>query len=98
MVKQRVSEAVEKIKRQSAEEKQRLVLETNTKLRDAVSAARSELEGRMAQAQALAVQEALKEANTQSSSKEVSSYYIVIILYCGILTMRTLPLFLCVPT
>ena len=77
MIKQRVSEAVEKVKRQSAEEKQRLVLEANTKLRDAVSAARSELEGRMAQAQALAVQEALKEANTQGSSKEVSSYYIV---------------------
>lgn len=74
MIKQRVSEAVEKAKRQSTEEKQRLVLEANSKLRDAVTAARSEIEGRMAQAQALAIQEALKEANAQSSSKEVSTY------------------------
>lgn len=72
MIKQRVSEAVDKVKRQSAEEKQRIVVEANTKLRDAVSAARNEIEGHMAQAQALAVQEALKEANVQNSSKEVS--------------------------
>ena len=75
MIKQRVSEAVEKAKRQSTEEKQRLILEANTKLRDAVTAARSEIEGRLAQAQALAVQEALKESNAQSSSKEVSTYF-----------------------
>ena len=63
---------MEKVKRQAAEEKQRLVLEANTKLRDSVSAARTEIESRAVQTQALAVQEALKEANTQSSSKEVS--------------------------
>ena len=73
-MKQRVSEAVDKIKRQSTEEKQRLVLEANAKLRESVSATRSEIEGRMAQAQALAVQEALKEANAQNSSKEVSAW------------------------
>ena len=72
MIKQRVGEAVDKVKRQYTEEKQRLVLEANAKLRDAVSAARNELEGRLAQSQALAVQEALKEANSQSNSKEVS--------------------------
>ena len=72
MIKQRVNEAVDKVKRQSAEEKQRVVLEANAKLRDAVSAARCDIEGRMAQTQALAVQEALKEANAQSNSKEVS--------------------------
>lgn len=71
MIKQRVSEAVDKVKRQYTDEKQRLVLEANAKLRDAVSNARSELEGRMTQTHAIAVQEALKEANAQSSSKEV---------------------------
>ena len=82
MIKQRVSEALEKAKRQSAEEKQRLIVEANAKLRDTVTAARSEIEGRMAQAQALAVQEALKEANAQSSSKEVSS------CFCGMFPFR----------
>ena len=72
MIKQRVSEAVDKVKRQFTEDKQRLVLEANNKLRETVAAARNELESRMAQAQSLAVQEALKEANAQSNSKEVS--------------------------
>ena len=68
---------MEKVKRQSSEEKQRLILEANSKLREAVSTARNELEGRMAQTQALAVQEALKDANAQSTSKEVSTTYVV---------------------
>ena len=76
-LKQRVAEAVEKVKRQAAEEKQRLVVEANTKLRDSVSAARSEIESRVAQTQALAVQEALKEANAQSSSKEVYKHVLI---------------------
>ena len=76
MIKQRVSEAVDKVKRQFAEDKQRLVLEANNKLRETVAAARNELESRMAQTQSLAVQEALKEANAQSNSKEVSKKFI----------------------
>ena len=71
IIKQRVNEAVEKIKRQSTEEKQRLLLEASKQLRDAVATVKAEVEGKMQQAQAMAVQEALKEANIQTNSKEV---------------------------
>ena len=40
--------------------------------RFSVSQVRSDMENRMAQAQAVAVREALKETNVQTSSKEVS--------------------------
>ena len=71
IVQQRVSEAVEKYKLQMTEEKQRLLLEASKQLRDAVSSVKEEMEGKVRQAQSLAMQEAMKEVNTQSSSKEV---------------------------
>ncbi len=68
---QRINEAVDKIKRQSTEEKQRLLIEASKQLRDAVATVKVEMEGKIQQAQAMAVQEALKETNMQSTSKEV---------------------------
>jgi F0F1-type ATP synthase membrane subunit b/b' len=66
-----VSDAVEKIQMQATEEKQRLLVDASKQMRDAVSAAKNELENKYQQAQSLAVQEALKENNSQSTSKEV---------------------------
>ena len=40
-------------------------------MKEAVTQAKTDMEQRIAQAQSIAVQEALKDANTQSSSKEV---------------------------
>lgn len=71
IIQQRVGEAVEKYKLQMTEEKQRLLLEASKQLRDAVAGVKEEMEGKVRQAQAMAMQEALKEVNMQSSSKEV---------------------------
>ncbi len=71
LIQQRVAEAVEKTRRQAGEERQRLLLEANKQVRDAVATVRLEMEQKLQQAQATAVQEALKEAHAQSSSKEV---------------------------
>ena len=71
IIQQRVGDAVEKLKVQSNEEKQRMMLEASKQLREAVASVKAEMEGKIQQTQAIAVQEALKEANTQSSSKEV---------------------------
>ena len=65
---------MDKYKAQATEEKQRLLLEASKQLRDAVAGVREEMDGKLRQAQALAVQEALKDANIQSSSKEVSFF------------------------
>ena len=67
-----MNEAADKIKLQSNEEKQRLLVDASKQMRDAVSSVKAEMESKFQQAQAVAVQEALKENNTQSSSKEVS--------------------------
>ena len=72
IIQQRVNDAVDKIKHQSMEEKQRMLMEASKQLREAVAGVKAEMEGKMQQTQALAVQEALKEANAQSSSKEAS--------------------------
>ena len=66
-----VSEAVEKVRQQNAEEKQQMLLEANRRVQEAVATVRSEMEANIAKAQTVAVQEALKEANVQISSKEV---------------------------
>ena len=71
MIQQRVNEAADKIKAQSNEEKQRLLMDASKQMRDAVAGVKAEMESKFQQAQAVAVQEALKENNTQSSSKEV---------------------------
>lgn len=63
---------MESIKHQANEEKQRLLIEASKQLREAVASVKLEVEGKMQQTQNLAVQEALKEANMQSSSKDVS--------------------------
>ncbi len=67
----RVHEAVEKVRKQTSEEKQRILIDASKQLRDTVAQVRGEMEGRIAQAQTLAVREALKENNMQSNSKEV---------------------------
>ena len=66
-----MTESVEKIKKQFSDEKQYLLLEASKQLRETVDQVRTEMEGRITQAQALAVQEALKESNVQNDSKEV---------------------------
>lgn len=66
-----MGEAVEKYKLQMTEEKQCLLLEASKQLRDAVASVKEEMEGKVRQAQAMAMQEAIKEVNMQSSSKEV---------------------------
>ena len=66
-----MSEAADKMKMKATEEKQRVLVDASKQLRDTVASVKAELEGKLQQAQALAVQEALKECNTQSSSKEV---------------------------
>lgn len=71
LVQQHVKEALDKARKQATEEKNRLLLEASKQLRDTVATVKSEVEGRMAQAQTFAIQEALKEANTQTNSKEV---------------------------
>lgn len=71
IIQQRVNEAADKIQLQSNEEKQRLLVDASKQMRDAVSAAKNEMEKKFQQAQSLAIQEALKENNIQSSSKEV---------------------------
>ena len=71
IIQQRVLEAVEKAKRQAKEERQRLLMDANKQMRDAVASMRAEVEQKMQQSQNLAIQEALKEANAQTSSKEV---------------------------
>lgn len=60
------------VRRQCAEEKQHLLVEASKQMRESVATVKTEMEGRIAQAQAIAVQEAIKEVNTQSNSKEVS--------------------------
>ncbi len=52
---------------QANDEKQRLLIDASKQMRDAVAGVKAEFQ----QAQAMAVQEALKECNAQSSSKEV---------------------------
>lgn len=66
-----MAEAVEKTRRQASEERQRLLVEAHQQVRDAVAAVRAEIEQKMQQAQSGAIQEALKEANVQTNSKEV---------------------------
>lgn len=73
---------MDKVKIQSSEEKQRLVMEAGKQLREAVSSVKVEIENKLKQAQALAVQEALKETNVQSSSKEVTTTTTTTILCC----------------
>ena len=68
---QRVSESLEKMRRQFSDERQRLVVEANKQMRESVSSARLEVESKMKQAQATALQDALREANVQTTSKEV---------------------------
>ena len=69
-----MNDAVDKIKLQSTEEKQRMLMEASKQLREAVAGVKAEMEGKIQQTQAIAVQEALKESNIQSSSKEVQHY------------------------
>ena len=73
LIQQRVNEAIEKVKRQNMDEKQRLLMESSKQLMEAVANVKAEMEGKIQQAQALAVQEALKEASMQTKSKEVCS-------------------------
>ncbi len=73
-----MNDAVDKIKLQSTEEKQRMLIEASKQLREAVASVKVEMEGKMQQTQAIAVQEALKEANVQSSSKEVCACVCVV--------------------
>lgn len=70
IIQQRVNEAADKIQLQANEEKQRLLVDASKQMRDAVSAAKNELENKFQQVQALAVQEALKDNNMQAASKE----------------------------
>ena len=72
MIQARVTEAMEKMKQRTEEERQALVTETNKRIRDAVGAVRSEMESRITSSSAAAVQDALKDAHKQSNSKEVS--------------------------
>lgn len=69
-VQQRISEAVEKVRHQCAEEKKQILMEGSRQLQETVATVRSEMEGNIAKAQSTAVQEALKEANIQLNSKE----------------------------
>lgn len=71
VIKQRVTEAVDKYKIQAMDEKQQLLLEASKQLQETVSNVKVEMEGKLQQTQALAVQETLKEVNAQSSSSEV---------------------------
>jgi len=71
IIQQRVAEAVEKTRRQASEERQRLLIEANKQVRDAVAAVRAEMEQKFQQAQSTAIQEAL---NNQSNSKEVGKW------------------------
>ena len=59
------------MRRQNAEEKQTLLLEASKQMHESIAAAKSELEEKMARTQTTAVQEALRDANLQSTSKEV---------------------------
>lgn len=74
-VQQRISEAVEKVRHQCAEEKKQILMEGSRQLQETVATVRSEMEGNIAKAQSTAVQEALKEANIQLNSKEVRYEY-----------------------
>ena len=80
VVQQHVKEALDKARKQATEEKNRLLVDASKQLRDTVATVKSEIEGRMAQTQTFAVQEALKEANLQTNSKEVC-----ICVYCVVL-------------
>ena len=68
----RISEAVEKVRLAAADERQKLLSEASKQMIETVNSVHSEMEGRITQAQALAVEEALKQANAQSNTKEVS--------------------------
>lgn len=71
IIKQRVHEAVDKVKQRAEEEKQLLLAETRKQMREATATVRSEIENRVKASQASAIQDAVKEANKQSNSKEV---------------------------
>lgn len=70
VIQQRLADAMDKMKRQAAEDKQNLMQEAGKQMRDAVATVRADMESHIAQAQAMGVKEALKESNFQSSSKE----------------------------
>ncbi|CAI8032908.1 Protein CBFA2T2 [Geodia barretti] len=73
---QKIAEATEKARRHWQEQKIHLQREAARKLKETVAQVRGEMEQKMAQAQSMAVQEALKEANAQSNSKEVVHAYV----------------------
>ena len=64
----RVAEAMEKFRQGEAEERQKILAEANKHLVETVNAVHAEMEGRVAQA----VEEAMKQANIQNSTKEVN--------------------------
>ena len=71
VMKLRVHEAVDKVKQRAEEEKQLLLAETRKQMREAAATVRSEIENRVKATQASTIQDAVKEANKQSNSKEV---------------------------
>lgn len=71
LIQQHVKEALDKARKQATEEKNRLLLDASKQLRETVATVKSEVETRMAQQQSFAIQEAIKEANVQTNSKEV---------------------------
>lgn len=80
---------MEKYKLQMTEEKQRLLLEASKQLRDAVAGVKDEMESKVRQAQSMAMQEALKEVNMQSSSKEVGVVCYVVCWGASVSLLKT---------
>ena len=77
IIKQRVHDAVDKVKQRGEEEKQLLLTETRKQMREAAATVRSEIETRVKATQATTIQDAVKEANKQSNSKEVGNMELV---------------------